>query len=73
MKGSMPIPRIVALILAVAIIVIVAYAIFTQSAWMQNIILRKYCDALCFAYKSSADPGTWETYAPKCSQALPSC
>lgn len=50
MKGSIPLPYIVALILAIAVIVVVGYMFLSQSKDFSNILEKKYCEAKLFGY-----------------------
>jgi len=63
MKGSLPIPYIVALIIAVVIIVVATFLFLTQSGSWQNTMHQKYCEAKEFEYcnNPNADPGDWDT------------
>jgi hypothetical protein len=72
MKGSLPLPYIVALILGIAVIVIILFMFFTQSGVFTAAVDEKFCDARCleFKLKCATNPAlTWSTFNakyPKC-------
>ena len=68
MKGDLPIPYIVGLIIAVAVIVVVVYLFLTQSGVWQNIVHQKYCEAKCFEWqnKPESERGSWPS-DPTCT------
>jgi len=74
MKGSLPIPYIVAAILAIAVIVVVAYIFLTQSGYFSNVIDRKYCEAKCLEYCNTAkDEQSWSQFDSRCAGILTTC
>jgi hypothetical protein len=77
-KGELPVPYIVALILAVIVIAIIAYLLFTYFSGSNSELKISQCKGkqtqYCLEwYKNSPDydalksPGNWETYAPGCT------
>ena len=50
MKGAVPIPYIIALVLAIAVIAIVAYWLFFSGGEFDKMIREKGCDAKLMAY-----------------------
>lgn len=70
MKGSLPVPYIVAFIIAVAVIAVAAYLFFNQSNQWQDTALREYCKAKCLECQSLATTGECaDQYDEKCPES----
>jgi hypothetical protein len=78
-KGEIPVPYIVALILALIVIAIIAYMFFTRTGPFSNAADASVCKSkehqYCFewgvkssSYQEDKRPKSWDEYAPGCSQ-----
>lgn len=81
-KGAVPIPYIIALVLAIAVIAIVAYWLFFSGGQFDVMIREKGCDAKLMAYcgeyrvsggsmedfSGPCGAGSTEYYAPECCE-----
>lgn len=63
MKGELPIPYIVGIIIAVAVIAVIIYIFLTQTNIWQDVVIRKYCEAKAFEYCNKPEDarGDWPT------------
>lgn len=81
-KGYLPVPYIVALIFAVAVIALIAYMFFTQSGLFSGTASKTHCSAkyfeFCLAWSrikfDTAKPpdGGFDSYASECKIYVPS-
>jgi len=79
-KGTLPIPRTVALFIAVIVVVLIVYMFVTRTGIFQQTVSEEYCKALkmkyCFEWSRLSDtfgetarPGGkgFDEYAPECA------
>ncbi len=53
MKGSIPVPYLIAIILAVVVIVVLVYMYLSESGLFSQVIDEKYCQAKCMECKAT--------------------